>query len=319
MTKYKYRVTKGSHMKWWPIILLLLVLVSCQGQQRPEGADKALPIADFRTGGQGLVMNFAPNLPPTTLYETEGFNTIIELENRGASNLEVGNKIYLSGFDPRIITGIPRDGISIPTIEGKNQYNLQGGFDQVAFSGTIARLQGDTYPTPVMATACYHYETIAAETVCIDSDPFGPRLESKVCTPTNVGAGTQGAPISVNNIEVDARPGKTIFRIRISNVGGGDVFRKNVIQKCNPSSAAKLGFEDIDYVELTSVEVGGLSITPTCKPLDTNHIPLRNGQGVVTCEMPTTGSSAYVTPIIIKLRYGYRDVIRRDTTIYRVN
>lgn len=303
-------------MKMWPLFLVLLV--ACQQQVAKED----MPTADFRTGTQGLVMSFAQNAPPATLYETETFHALIELTNLGAADVgSPGDKIYLSGFDPRILTGIPSTGLPVPTIEGKNVYNPRGGFDQVAFRGTIARLQSDLYPAPIVATACYGYETVASESVCIDPQPFGGRLEQKACTPQNVAAGNQGAPVAVRNIEVEARPGKTMFRIAISNVGGGDVFKPGMdsLAKCNPYTPEGLGFEELDYVRLSGVSVGGTSITGSCRPVSNGLVPLRQGQGTVTCELSTSGSAAYVTPITVQLEYGYRSLARRDVTIRRVD
>jgi len=307
-------------MKRVLIILVLVMLAACQQQVSKEDAR---PFADFRTGSQGLIINFAPNLPPFQMYEQENFNAVLEIKNIGAAEVGgPGDRIYLSGFDNRIITGIPSTGIRIPQIEGKNQFNLRGGYDQVNFNGIIHWLQSDSYPAPILATTCYEYETIASETVCIDPDPFGPRLEAKACRPTSIAAGNQGAPIAVTRIEVEPRKSKTLFRIHLSNVGGGDVFRNGLQQlsRCGPYDSRGLGFDDLDYVELTNVEVGGVGITQTCKPTPINgHIPIRGGQGIVTCEFFAQGTSAYVTPITITLRYGYRNVIRKDITIYKVS
>ena len=302
-------------MKWYLFVLLLVILTSCQSSKPQAGS-----LIDYRTGSEGLRVQFVPNLPPTTLYETENLNAMLDIYNVGASAVGgPGDRIYLSGFDPRIVTGIPSTGMQIPKIEGKSQFNSQGDFDRVSFDGTIARLQGDMYPAPLLATACYEYSTVASNTVCVDPDPFGTGVRTKVCTPTNLGMGSQGGPVAVSNIEVDARPGKTAFRIHVSNVGGGDVFKlsSSTLARCNPYDSKGLTYDELDYVQLADVQVGGTSIRQSCKPLDNGDIALRGGSGVVYCEFGTAGNTAYVTPITVTLKYAYRQQTRTDVKIYK--
>ena len=307
------------------IILILLVLGVLISACVPRAPDKETGLmTQYRTGTQGLNLNFAPNLPPNRLFDTEAFSALVEIENRGAYPVGgPGDKIYLSGFDPSIITGILEWGENIPYIEGKTQFVTQGGLDVVGFKGTIAPLAPkniDKYPVRLLATACYAYETIATAPICIDPDPYSPTTRAKICTPTSASlSGGQGGPIAVSLIEVEPSPGRTRFKIHVNNVGGGDVFRSGgqYLQKCSPFTAG-LGFDEIDYVELRDVMISGMSIKPTCKPLDKNHIRLTNGKGTVFCEFMTRGQDAYTTPMSITLAYGYKNSIFKDIEIVSV-
>ncbi|HLF54642.1 MAG TPA: hypothetical protein VI612_02895, partial [Candidatus Nanoarchaeia archaeon] len=108
------------------VIIGLLILASCAAQQ-PAG--KPQP-QEFRSGSEGLRLAFATNLPPPTLFDTEPFNALIEIENRGTYDVGgPGDKIYLSGFDPTIIQGIDAFGKQIPPLEGRGPFVPQGGFD----------------------------------------------------------------------------------------------------------------------------------------------------------------------------------------------
>jgi hypothetical protein len=305
------------------LMILTSLLVSCTGL--PGKTDKDTTITtQYRTGSQGLVLRFAPNLPPNRLFDTEPFNALIEIENRGAYNVGGANdRLYLSGFDPSIITGILEWGTEIPYVEGKTQFVTQGGMDVVAFKGNIAPLGPkniDKYPVRLLATACYAYETIATAPICIDPNPYAPTTRPKICTPAAVGlGGGQGGPIAVSRIEVEPSPDRTRFKIHVQNVGGGEVFRSggNYLQKCSPFTEG-LAFDEIDYVELRDVQVSGVSIKPTCKPLDNNHIRLTNGQGQVFCELMTRGQDAYTTPMTVTLDYGYRTSLFKDMEIVSV-
>lgn len=299
------------------LIVLLLVLVACG----PKQAEPAQPV-DFRTGSQGLAMSFVSNLPPARLFDREPFNAMIQVENKGTSLLGgPGDRIYLSGFDNTIITGINTYGESIPELEGRGPFLPQGGIDSVNFKGTIQSLTGkriDKYVPTILATACYNYETVASAQVCIEPNPYAATSVQRVCTPSTVSSGSQGAPIAVTRVEVEPSPGKTRFRIQIQNVGGGDVFRNGgqFIDKCSPYNQG-LGFDEVDFLQVVEVSVSDQSIRQSCKPLDnTQHIRLTNGQATLFCEFSgMQGQSAYLTPLNIILQYGYRQSIARQVEI----
>jgi len=277
-------------------------------------------VAEFRTGTQGLYLTFEQNMPPIKMYDDQPLEVVVRMENRGAYTLGgAGDKLYLSGFDPTILTGISTFGEQIPELEGKTQYN-EGMLDVVSFTSTIRDLRGkgiDKYPTRLVATACYGYETVASANVCIDPDPFSLSVRQKPCTPVNVGLGSgQGAPISVSNVELEASRGRTRFRITINNVGGGDVFKPGAeyLTKCSPYAATGLSYNEYDYVRLNDVSVAGQSITSSCKP--SSDIRLISGKATIYCELNNIPSgTAFATPIAVRLNYGYRNWISRDLTI----
>lgn len=287
------------------VVTLCLFLVACQGF---GGAKTTQEPQNFRFGTEGLSMSFMPNLPPPRVFENNPLTVMLRVENRGTFSLRQGDaQIYLSGFDNRIITGIPGTGKSVPPLEGRSQYVPQGGFDVVSFDATISSLTGlrvDKYEPILLATACYKYETQASGQICIDPNPFAPSRTQKVCTPGIVSLGSQGAPIAVSAVGVEPNPGRTRFAISIQNVGGGTVFLQKDMSKCSPSSGG-LGYTELDVVELVDVTVSGTSIKQSCRPVNNNNVRLVNGQATIYCELPTQGNQAYVSAINVYLRYGY--------------
>ncbi len=301
------------------IVLFLVFLMACAGR---KAAQQAQP-TEFRSGTQGIYMQFVTNLPPPKVFDREPLNVMIQVENRGTAPVGMAglDRIYLSGFDNNIITNIPMDGVDIPPMEGRGPYMPQGGIDTVSFMGRIQPLGSrriDKYQPTLLATACYRYETIASAQVCIDPNPYAPTSAAKVCTPSTVGTGSQGAPIAVTSVEVTPSPEKTRFKISISNVGGGDVFRAGAryLGSCSPYSGG-LGFNEIDFVRVTDVIISGQPIKDTCKPLDKEgHVRLTNGQAQLFCEFNAPpGQSAFLTPLEILLEYGYRYSIFRQVDI----
>lgn len=304
------------------IVFFLLFLIACAGRraQTPQPQE-------FRSGSQGVYMTFVPNLPPPKVFDREPLNVMIQVENRGTASLGLAglDSIYLSGFDNTIITGIPTTGVEIPLMDGRGPYMPQGGIDTVNFRGIIRPLTArhiDKYQPTLLVTACYHYETITSAQVCIDPDPYAPTSAVKVCIPTTVGTGSQGAPIAVTSVEVVPSPEKTRFKISISNVGGGDVFRSGIryLNSCSPYVGG-LGFNEIDFIRVVDVMISGQSIKSSCKPLDRDsHIRVTSGQAQLFCEFDAPpGQSAYMTPIQILLDYGYRSSISRQIDIRPVS
>lgn len=300
------------------LLVLCFVLASCAGQQGEREEN-------FRSGSQGLVMRFLPNQPPSQVYDDQSLDVQIEVANRGAYSVgETFDQIYLSGFDHNIIRGISIQGEDLQPIEGKSLYNTQGDLNYITFQGDPLPLRQagiDKYPFTLMATLCYKYETLASANVCIDPNPFGPQQQQKVCIPGSVGTGTQGAPIAVTNVEVQASKQKTRFKITIQNVGGGTVYKEGTTfkAKCSPYDQAGLQFRDIDYVAVEDVSVSGESIKARCRPFadDQRHIRLTNGQAVINCEYSSPpGSTAFRTPLVIHLSYGYRQTMMQAMEVW---
>ena len=301
------------------LIILILLIIGCSNTRTNE------PRENWRTGTQGLQVTMLPNLPPARLYDDQPVEVVLDLANKGAT--EVGSssdRIYLSGFDQNIITGIPTNGQIIPLIEGKTEFG-PGGVGTLSFKGTIRALgfrNVDKYTPRLLVTTCYGYETVGSDNVCVDPDPYTSARTEKVCTPSSVSmGGSQGAPVSIGPVQVEASPGRTRFTISVTNVGGGDVFKPgaNYLNKCSPYADEGLQYTDADAVQVVDVSVAGVSMRPSCKPLDNGFLRLNSGRGTIYCEFSNIqGSSAYTTPLTVTLAYGYRQSLTRDLTILRV-
>ena len=308
-------------MKKSALVFVLVVLLSCT--QFNQGTEKKEPTTGYRTGSQGLLLTFLPNLPPPRVFDRDPFNVVIQVENIGTGRVGNGlDRLYISGFDHNIITGIGTDGLPLPLLEGRTQYINRGGVDALTFKGTTRSLtekRVDKYQPMILATTCYNYETVASAQVCIDPDPYAPTSTARVCTPTAVGTGSQGAPVAVTNVLVNAAPGRTRFTINIQNVGGGSVFRNGnqYLAKCSQYNPG-LAFDELDFVQVSDIIISGSSIKSSCKPLDASgHLRLTSGNGQIFCELDAPqGQTPYLTPLNIVLKYGYRQTIAKQVEIY---
>lgn len=299
------------------VLALLLFVFACQQQPTQPGSGQFYE--KFRTGSEGLVISFVPDQPPTKIFDTDEVFFIINVENRGAKEVGYpGDRVYLSGFDPRILTGVPFTGAQIEKIEGKTSTSLVGGRGVAEFRATPSKLPTESYETPIVATACYSYETIAESNICLDSDPRS-YAQRKVCTPQGVSLGTQGAPVSVSSVDISAVKGSATLKFKVRNAGIGDVFRfgGEYLTKCSPYVGLDR-FNDLDRVQVFDVKVGGVSITPSCQLTD-GVARLINNEATFTCKVdtrsfPTTGA---VTTLSVDLRYGYRNQISRKLEVLR--
>jgi len=302
------------------VLFFVVFLSTCQQGVQPKDSQ----IVSTISGSEGLRVNFLENLPPSRLFDNEQFNAVVQVENRGASPVGgPGDKVYISGFDPSKISGVSTFGAQIPPLRGRDPHvPEQIDLNTVSFKGIVGLLKNTgivQLPVRILLTACYSYESLASPQVCIDPNPFSPNLKQKVCTAQPVSGGTQGAPVAISSVDVLPSPGNTKFKIYVNNVGGGRVFKSGLgaLAKCSPFSGDWLTFNELDYVEVEDVIVSDVSIKNSCKPLDNNNLRLTNGQGVFWCEFNRIrGTSAYQTPIIIKLRYGYETTLIKNLDIY---
>src|SRR3989338_7701033 len=97
------------------VIVLLVLLLSCT--QFNTGTEQKQPTTGYRTGSQGLLITFLPNLPPTRVIDRDPFNVVLQVENLGTGRVGNGlDRLYISGFDHNLITGIGTDGIPFPLL-----------------------------------------------------------------------------------------------------------------------------------------------------------------------------------------------------------
>ncbi len=300
------------------MIMSVIIIVGCGST-----SSSRQPEENYRTGSQGISLSFMQNMPPSKVYDDEALPILLEIHNRGATDVTGGmGRVYLSGFDDSIITDISTIGEPIEGLEGRGFYNPEGDEDILEFEGNVRDLESrniDKVQATILATVCYPYQTIANPTVCIDPDPYSLSAEEKVCDFNSVSmSSTQGAPVAVTRVDAEAAKGKTKFKIYISNVGGGMVIKDGLgyLDKCNPHHSENLAFDEINQVALTDVVIGDVSIKGSCKPLNNDFIRLKSGgETYIICTLDGLTGSAYTTPLRVVLDYGYRSSISRSLEI----
>ena len=323
-------------------LILLISISSCT-----SGKNTKKSVEEIRVGSEGIAINFLTNAPPDTIHVEQGktnqFDIIIEIKNKGAypqpdegisGSAPKFGKVYLSGFDGKIIDLKSKDNnngdLSIKSLQGRSTINPDGGQDLLSFTGSIdyINLNVEKYEPVLLATACYGYMTVAGPAVCIDPNPYSTIKEKKVCEVQNIVLSNQGAPVAVTRIDEEAFATKTRFKITVKNVGTGDVMKEDAASnKCDPRGEARIAREDIDKVKLESAKIAGRELQ--CQPFVDGQVIgqsglirlTNNGEGFAICELPSSDYSnkvsAYTTPLLIQLSYGYRNTIEKKIMIKR--
>ncbi|MBR9700709.1 hypothetical protein GOV11_02490 [Candidatus Woesearchaeota archaeon] len=208
-------------------------------------------------------------------------------------------------------------------------YEFPGGeSDFLVYNGHIVDwpIGLDQTQQTFMMTSCYLYTTYADPVVCIDPAPFDD--VRKVCYPrSRTWNGGNGAPVGITSIEQENSPRKIIFRINVKNIGRGTVWDPGQLERCSPYYPGRVTLEHKNTVYVGDVRVGsigligrggreGISCYPNPIRLDPN-----TQAGSTTCTYPiqfTSIKSAYQSPLVVELWYGYSEVQMRQVTIKRV-
>ena len=305
------------------IIVLTLLLISALsiGCTRMPGREpeERFP-EEIYSGTKGLEMEFAKNMPPSRLYDTSTLTILLELENRGTSDLSGSNcHLYLSGFDDNIIRGIDKDKQCATSLEGKSILNPEGGFNTQQFSTDRIDLPDylDKLPQKMVVTACYKAQTTASPIVCIDPHLYelGPIERACIVQDVTVSGG-QGAPVAVTGVNVEmAGRNRVAFNIKVSNVGGGTPLYHgaSVFTDC----PYRIDPNDYNIVSYDVDMSGGQRVSCAPEIEGDQRVRLVNDRGTIFCTFRISGETAYTTPLRVTLTYNYMDSISKDIEIIK--
>lgn len=270
-------------------------------------------------GGGNLVFSRQPGDSTTGVPSDYRFGFGFDAANKASFNIDYGSR-------GRLLIGL-FSGISFQRNFG-TEYLLAGNIPEfpggdtafIDFDANIANWpQGlDQTTQNFLITNCYLYTTHAAPVVCIDPAPFSEA--AKVCVPKPyVGTKGQGAPVVVTGIDQENTPRQARFTIHVKNQGGGEVWDIGRIEKCSPYAPERTSESDKNIVWIGDIRVSGDPRRLKCSPNDFIRLDAK-GQGEVTCvyDIPFgTIKSAYQTPVVVELWYGYSTTAQTKVLIKR--
>lgn len=225
--------------------------------------------------------------------------------------------VILSSLDLNAFYGFPFNG-DPGILRGDNHYYPGGDLGFQNFEGFV----GHNWPPGLdetdvtfLVTSCYGYSTYAAPTICIDPAPYDQ--SEKVCTPRKITwSGGQGAPVAITELRQESTPRKVYLTFTVRNVGSGRIFNLGYLERCSPYYPGRLDSRHTDVVHIGDMRIGMQPLK--CNP--DGEIRLNNGIGTFTCEYDiqyATAKSAYETPVVIELWYGYQQTMRTTMNIKR--
>jgi len=211
-----------------------------------------------------------------------------------------------------------------------NTYDFPGGEDAYfEYNGRIVDWPPglDQTTQNLLLTSCYQYTTFADPIVCIDPAPESDNR--KVCIPqSRTWSGGNGGPVSITSIEQENTPRKIIFHINVKNVGIGTVYDPGKLEKCSPYSPERANQADLNVVYLGDVRVGQTGLRGVtadtgaiiCYP-EVIRLDPTTKTGSTTCNYPiqyVNLKSAYQTPLVVELWYGYSETQTWPLTLKRM-
>jgi hypothetical protein len=292
------------------VLLPLFFLAACESGNNSSGKN-----TDWRTGTEGIVMSYFEDNPPSEVLSRSKVPVIVRYSNKGAYNVNDLN-FYLSGYDPQILPFYSKGPTQGIDIGGKDQYNTLGS--QEAFASWEAPKVNmnnlasvDNFKQTVTVTACYTYGTIANPTICIDPNQYETMTTKCTFDVKDLGQ-SQGGPIAVTEVKKRTTDSEIYLEIYFENKGGGTPFLPG-INECQ-----NLDYTEVNKIKLVKVAFSNGITFSDCKP---SEIRLENNKGFAICSTALPSRSAfYETPLIIDLRYKYRQTLaNREITIVNVN
>lgn len=283
-------------------------------------------------GTEGIALSF-PNQNNLQQYANDTFSIALRLENKGATDVGAStnytiNSVSYKGadgylsvtYDPATIS--PQSNIqqNFSLLGRSLLYNI-GQVDFYAFTFKANPLSGNrgTLQTPITFTACYPYTTTFLKTVCVDRDFYNTQL-TKLCVGTDITDSSQGAPISIVNVEPRFVQTDTVvqprYLVTLQNNGQGytlanmpgDDSKNSCIQ-------SNLNRNDFGKIYVTGL-LGAAKLN--CGTDDTGITRFDQNTVQIICKLDNSSINPgpnYESTLTIQAHYIYIDSLTADVTI----
>jgi len=256
---------------------------------------------NFDRVGENWRMNFDWSAIPATQYDQFNHGRLFSL-------------MLASGTNFLAVYGYPFNDVGV--LRGDNYYYPGGESAYQTFRAHIVDwpLGLDHYDVDFTVDACYGYTTYASPLICIDPQPY--EYQPNECIPQEYKwSGSQGAPVAITSVKQVQTPRSIQLSFTVRNVGRGTVVHPGFLEWCSPHHLDRFDDRFKDVIYIGDVRVGQQTLL--CSP--GYEIRLRDGVGTFSCEyfFPTGATSAYETPVVVELWYGYHDWLQGTTRIKR--
>jgi len=299
-------------------VMVMFFLAACQTGD--SGSQAGTP---FLGGTQGLVLSFADDTPPGTVFDkgTFPFDVVVKVDNKGEFEIPK-NKIFIDvlGFEPNqfgmsaaALSKSPDDNLLARTKDVQGNVIEPGPafveFPDLNYQGEVA---GSELSFKVRAQACYLYGTFATTQLCSRQNVINPAAGGICEVNEDKQVYNSGAPVQVRSVVEQARAKDKIgITFEITHVGTGKIFQRDHL--CDNTVRT---FEDKVFVEVQSPLPG-----MTCTGLQAGYneasgfATLYGGTKTITCTQPLATPRDYEFPVTISLTYDYNEGIDTDVVV----
>lgn len=291
------------------ILLVIVVLVSGCTTEKDTTPSKKEP---FIGGTTGLLLDFAKDSPPEAVYDGGDFpfEVVVKLKNDGEHEIPKEDvEVRISGiraeeFDltEADLTKNPEEDLVAMKKDPEGKIT-KSPVVYVEFPNFNHReeLTGNT-PFTFRADVCYVYETTANAQLCVREDNL--ETEEGVCEVNeDKKVYNSGSPVQVTTFKEAARAkNKVSFTFDITHKGNGNIYRKET--KCESERKN----EDVVWVSVEAGIDGELKCSGLSDGTDTEgYAKLYEGTKPIICTQETDTENDYETPVVIKIKYDYKE------------
>lgn len=303
------------------LIFVIFFLSGCSIKLPNSSGGDNFDIPDYKIGHSGLELEIKNKIDEVYVHDYILLN--LQLLNNGG--YEINNGVIKIAMDEDYLSPLGNTQKDF-SLKGRSVSAPDGEGQTISFTLKAKDIEelSLTQNANIYFTGCYNYETELSIDVCIDADIYRIQ-ENKVCEPDlQKTSGGQGAPLTITEVEtkmVYNDEEKIIiptFLISLKNKGSGTIFRENYEQSyCSPTGINQDDLNIVD-VEIKINHEGGM-YNLECAP--EGDIKLIDGERKIICK-DNAGFSiedgTFQTPLNIKLRYGYAEVISENIQINKL-
>lgn len=302
------------------IIFISIFLVSCNG-----GSSSGEP--EPVTGTNGLVLEFMRDSLLDSIYEGDSYYMQLELTNEGAADIREGILVATS-IDKSFTVDNYGDFDSINLRGDDGLFHGETSIVEIILNSNELRPGITTTESTIAVKACYEYQTIFQDTICIDTDIRGTQSQ-KPCTPQSIsGSKGQGAPIIVRSVDPRITLGnngvKVSFEVSIGSTGSGFAMAPDNSRLACDSGATSnvVNIISISEIRLSKYSLSGGSIECDTHTLNPNEYDLKDkNRDTIRCrvvpEIPFLDGT-FSTPMTITLDYAYEETTTAKVTIEKL-
>ncbi len=304
------------------LISILFILSGCSGGFFKGGSGQ-MESYNFRSGTEGLKMEFIEGMPPNQLFIGTEFSTGIRVKNMGAYDMTQDAMLTVTVPD---MTAFQFQGPNpVPlTLRGKSLYIKDGEEDVIMLPMKALCFPGYTgtrdsivknYTRKIKASACYYYETVADADLCIDTRKFlRQKNEKPECVMKDIVLSRgQGGPVGVARISPAIIPKsgeETTVQLSLSIDKLQGI--EHTIFSANNGGCEIVPESNMQNVVSVDVTMGGQPLV--CEPFEVK-LKEKNAVGTLCKTTVSANQGAYITPITVTMKYYVQQNMLRSITV----